>query len=70
MEAPFASKHPVLLPQNHPLAMLVVREAHGRVHHNGVKETLSETRRKFWIPTEGEELGQVLDSPLYTLQKI
>ena len=59
MEAPFASKHPVLLPQNHPLTTLVVREAHGRVHHNGVKETLTETRRKFWI-SKGRSLVRYL----------
>ena len=51
VEAPFATKHPVLLPWNHPLSKLV-REAHECVHHNGVKETLTETRRKFWIPKE------------------
>ena len=49
VEAPFAVKYPVLLSRNHPLTTLVVREAHERVHHDRVKETLTETRRKFWI---------------------
>ena len=44
------TKHPVLLPRYHPLTTLVVREAHEHVHHNGVKKTLTETRKKFWIP--------------------
>ena len=43
----FATKHPVLLPWNHHLTVLVVREAHERVRHN---ETLTETKRRFWIP--------------------
>ena len=31
------------------LTSLVVRHAHVRVQHNGVKETLAEVRMKFWI---------------------
>ena len=42
-EMPFTVKHPILLPRTHPLTTLIVREVHG------VKETLAETRRKFWI---------------------
>ena len=49
VEAPFATKHLILLPRNHSLTMLVVREAHKHVHNNGVKETLTEARRRFWI---------------------
>ena len=59
MEAPFAVKHPVLLPRNHPLSTLIVRGAHERVHHNGVKETLTEVRRRFWIP-KGRSLVRYL----------
>ena len=59
VEAPFAAKHPVLLPRNHTLTALVVREAHERVHHNGVKETLTEIRRRFWIP-KGRSLVRYL----------
>lgn len=49
-EVPYAVKHPILLPKAHPLTTLIVRRAHERVCHNGVKETLTETRRRFWIP--------------------
>ena len=48
-EMPFTVKHPILLPRTHPLTTLIVREAHELVFHNRVKETLAETRRKFWI---------------------
>ena len=30
---------------------LIVKQAHERVFHNGVKETLAETRAKYWIPS-------------------
>ena len=45
----FSSKHPILLPKGHPLTALIVESAHRRVQHNGVKETLSEVRSKYWI---------------------
>ena len=41
--APFETKHPVLLPWNHGLTTFVVTKAHGHVHHNKVKETLTDT---------------------------
>lgn len=48
-EVSFSVKHPILLPRTHPLTTLIVMEAHRRVFHNGVKETLAETRRRFWV---------------------
>ena len=46
---PYGVKYPILLPRQHHLTTLVVRGAHSRVLHNGVKETLTEVRSKFWI---------------------
>ena len=43
------SKHPVLLPRKHSLTTLVARNAHQHVSHNGVKETLTEVRRRYWV---------------------
>jgi hypothetical protein len=50
VDVSYSVKHPILLPRTHPLTELIVREARERVFHNGVKETLTEIRRKFWIP--------------------
>ena len=41
--------HPVLLDNDHPFTRLVVVKAHSAVHHNGVKDTLTELQSKFWI---------------------
>ena len=41
---------PVLLPKNHYFSVLVVRRAHQRVAHSGVKDTLVEVRSSYWIP--------------------
>ena len=42
-------KHPLLLYQTHPFTSLVVQNCHANVHHNGVKETLTELRSRYWI---------------------
>ena len=46
---PYCTKHPVLLHKDHHFTMLIVKQAHSRVLHGGVKETLAELRSKFWI---------------------
>ena len=48
-DVPYNVKHPILLPKEHHFTLLVVRRAHERVLHNGVKDTLNEVRSKFWI---------------------
>eukprot|EP00731_Ephydatia_muelleri_P035515 Em0131g2a len=42
---PECTKHPIILDKKHHLAVLVVRDCHSRVMHNGVKETLTELSR-------------------------
>ncbi len=41
--------HPVFLDSQHYLTTLIVRDAHTRIQHNGICETLTEVRDKFWI---------------------
>ena len=48
-DLPFTAKHPILLPRKHPYTSLLVDDAHRRVSHNGVKETLTEVRQRYWI---------------------
>ena len=50
VEVPYAVKNPILLPRGHPLTTLLVQEAHERVFHDGIREILTEIRRKYWIP--------------------
>ena len=45
----YSTKHPILLPSDHPLTTLYIRQAHERVLHNGTRETLTELRAKFWV---------------------
>ena len=46
---PDETKHPILLNTKNALTELIVKEAHNRVFHNGVKETLTELCSRFWI---------------------
>ena len=46
---PYSTRHPILLLKGHHFTKLIVRRAHERVLHDGVKETLAEIRSKFWI---------------------
>lgn len=41
-DIPYNTKHPVLLPRDHPFTFMIVQDAHKRVSHNGIKETLTE----------------------------
>ena len=55
----YSAKHPVLLPRSHPFTALIVCDAHHRVFHNGVKETLTEVRSKYWI-VKGRSLTRAI----------
>ena len=44
-----AAQTPILLDKDHHLTKLIVMDAHRRVIHNGVKETLSELRSTYWL---------------------
>ena len=49
-ELPYDVIHPIVLPRDHLFTLLVVRRAHCRVMHSGIKDTLMEIRSKYWIP--------------------
>jgi len=48
-ELQYGMKHPIFLSKQQHLALLIVRQAHDRVFHNGVRDTLTEVRSKYWI---------------------
>ena len=48
-DVPYTTRHPTLLPRDHPLTELLVLKAHARVFHNGIRETLTEVRTRYWI---------------------
>jgi len=54
-DLPYSAKHPILLDANRGFTALAIRNCHESVMHNGVKETLTELRSKFWL-ARGEEI--------------
>jgi hypothetical protein len=48
-DIPYTVRYPLLIPKKHSLTLLLVRQAHEKVFHNGVKETLTQLRAKYWI---------------------
>ena len=46
---PVTAKKPILLPPKHWFTILIIREHHKLVHHNGVGETLNSLRATYWI---------------------
>ncbi|KRX13086.1 Pol polyprotein, partial [Trichinella nelsoni] len=46
---PPESKHPIILPNNHPVTELLIKDHHVRQMQPGVNQTLVTIRTKFWI---------------------
>lgn len=42
-------KHPILIPLKHSFVHLLVWDAHNKVFHGGISETLMELRERFWL---------------------
>lgn len=43
------TKHPMILPPEHPLTALVIKDAHGRCFHSQTDRTLHVVRATYWI---------------------
>ena len=65
---PFTANHLILLPRKHPFTALVTCDAHLHVGHNGVKETLTKTRQKYWI-VRGQSLIRAIIHRCTTCKK-
>ena len=44
-----SAQTPILLDKNHHLTKLIVMDAHRRVMHNGIQETLAELKSSYWV---------------------
>lgn len=67
-ELSYGTKYPIILSKVHTFTKLVVQQAHERVFHNGLNETLTETRTKYWI-IQGRSLVKTLISRCYICRK-
>ncbi|XP_058810335.1 uncharacterized protein LOC131675383 [Phymastichus coffea] len=56
----FNQKYPILLPSNHHVSDLIIRDAHHRNLHGGVQSTLYRIRERFWILNGRNQIRHVL----------
>ncbi|XP_062557315.1 uncharacterized protein LOC134222188 [Armigeres subalbatus] len=57
LDAPFDTRHPMLLPANHKLSWLIVRSIHLQTLHGGPSLLLATVRQRFW-PLRGRDLAR------------
>ena len=58
---PFDARHPIMLPKNHHVTTLIIRECHLEGYHvRGVNGVLAELRVKYW-PIDGREAVKRLE---------
>eukprot|EP00731_Ephydatia_muelleri_P004127 Em0002g303a len=55
-----SAKYPILLDSSHHLTYLIVRRCHERAFHNGMKETQTELRGRFWIVKGRQAVRRIL----------
>ena len=55
-----SAKFPILLPPNHHFTLLVVNDAHEKLQHAGLNQTLTQIRQKYWIPTARQYIKEIL----------
>ena len=67
-DVPYTTQHLAILPRDHHLTELLVLKAHERVLHNGMKETLTETRARYWL-VKGRSLVKKLLSKCIVCMK-
>ena len=58
-DLPYETRFPALLPRNHYISTLLVRQAHERVHHSKVAATLAQLRMRFWIVTKRQLVKKI-----------
>ncbi|XP_065182717.1 uncharacterized protein LOC135813554 [Sycon ciliatum] len=46
----YQAKYPVLIPQTHPITLLIINDCHLMTMHGGVAHTLSRLRYEYWLP--------------------
>ena len=57
---PYDSKYPMTLTSNHEFTHLVIQLCHRTVMHNGVQETLTQVRSRFWIVKGRQVVKRIL----------
>ena len=66
---PYETKYPAILAKGDPFTNLVIWASHNKVMHNGVNDTLTELRSRYWI-TQGRQVVKKEIRKCVTCKKI
>ena len=66
---PYSARFPAILPRKHQFTVLMIKRSHSNVMHNGVKETLTDLRSRFWV-VRGRQTVRDVISPCATCKKL
>ncbi|XP_066595071.1 uncharacterized protein [Prorops nasuta] len=56
----FSQKHPILLPNKHPLTDCIIRESHLKHYHTSIQATLYNMRQKFWLIDGKNQIRRII----------
>ncbi|XP_055623510.1 uncharacterized protein LOC129766935 [Toxorhynchites rutilus septentrionalis] len=66
-QLPYQSKHPALLPKNHPFSRLISEYYHRKLLHGGGRLLLSAMREDYW-PLDGRNLVKTANRPIASFE--
>ena len=64
----FECKHPAIIPKDHHITSLIIKDSHSKEYHNRVKETLNQVRSQYWI-TRGRQAVKKIIGPCITCKR-
>ena len=65
----FECKHPAIIPKDHHITELIIKDSHNKVYHNGVKETLNQVRSQYWT-TKGRQAVKKIIGTCITCKRL
>ena len=64
------ARNPILLPKEGHLTMLLIKKAHERVKHGGIKDTLTEVRSRFWVLQGRSAVAKIIKNCIYPCNRL
>uniref|UniRef100_A0A1I7V741 Integrase_H2C2 domain-containing protein n=1 Tax=Loa loa TaxID=7209 RepID=A0A1I7V741_LOALO len=61
------SKYPIYLPKTNRITELIIQQQHERLHHAGIAHTLTELRRRFWIPKGRAAIKRIISRVILSI---
>ena len=56
----FECKHPSIIPKDHHITGLIIKDSHNKVYRNGVKEKFTQVRSPYWITRGRQAVNKII----------